>query len=268
MHVFSHNDPVALIATKVYLKLHPQAQFNPKQDIVNFLSEIVITPDSETTIIGLSVNPKQLSNIANEPVTWITPFTNNYQQADIPNATIYSGSSQDYNDCLSIVEEQADITLRAQGGQSISQALYQVNSLGANGDPQVLNVIRKISQGKIPAYIDNNYIIQSWGTMPLKKEELLKETKQLNLEGHSILVADTHISYDEAKLLVSSEQEGVLYFDFKLTGRSVVKFVFKDLKTQKDVLDYLEDRQFTDFKTTNTSGYGLMPLCWYNILLD
>lgn len=268
IHIFSHNDPVSLIATKLYLKARPETVFNPKVDIVNFLSEIKLAEGAINVIVGLSVNPKQLYNPAQESVDWITPFTNGTTEADLANGTIYSGTSQDYNDCLSIVEEILEVTLRDKGGQSISQALFQINNLTANGNQQVLDVAIKLAQNKIPAQINDNYVIMSWGTMPVKKEELQKQMKTLTLNGFTVAVTDNHMSYDEAKILTTTDLEGLLYFDFKLTGKSLVKFVFKSNEARDGVLEYLEDHQFTGFKVTNTSGYALLPLSWYNILLD
>lgn len=262
--VYSHNDPIALMATKLYLKINPDVVFNPKNNIVRFLSEIPINPETNTVIIGLSVNYEQLSNENLGLVVWITPYTNGNQPKS--NNIIHQGSSQYYNDSLSIVEELTNTTLRLRSGTSVSDILMKVNTLEATPGIDNLDLLNKLDHNKIPASIDDNYVIQSWGSFPLDEDTLRLSTQPLTLNGVNVIVADSSISYDEAKTLVGA-QDGLLYLDFSLKGKSVVKLVFKNESDIEDVIEYLKQHDFYGFKVTGTTGYGLLPLSWLDILL-
>ena len=262
--LYSHDDPVSLMATKLYLKVKPETKFNSKKNIVKFLSEIPIKMDTQTIIIGLSVNYSQLSNDTNEQVCWITPYDN----GNLPNEnnSIISGSSKYYNDTLSIVEEIADVTLRLRSGASISDILMKINTLEATPGVDTLFLLNALDHNKIPALIDDNYVVQRWGSLPVNIKDILHSTQTLNLKGVNVLVADNSISYDEAKSLVG-DSDGIVYLDFKLKGNSLVKFVFKREEDLWLVVNYLREHDFDKFKVTGTSGYGVLPLSWLNIIL-
>lgn len=262
--LYSHDDPVSLMATKLYLKAKPETKFNPKKNIVKFLSEIPIEMNTKTIIIGLSVNYSQLSNDTNEVVNWITPYTNGNKQGG--NNVIFSGSSQYYNDSLSIVEELIDKTLRLRSGASISDILMKINTLEATPSVDTLFLLNALDHNKIPALIDDNYVVQGWGSLPVNIKDILRSTQTLNLKGVNVLVADNSISYDEAKSLVG-DSDGIVYLDFKLKGNSLVKLVFKREEDLWLVVNYLREHDFDKFKVTGTSGYGVLPLSWLNIIL-
>lgn len=263
--VYSSNDPVALMATKLLLKEHPDYAFDPKKNIIRFLSEMQIDLDVKTIVVGLSVNYKQIPNENGEIIEWITPFTNGNEPNS--NNIIHKGSSQYYNDSLSIVEELTNTTLRLKSGRSVSEILMRVNTLtGTPESSDTMFLLNKLDHNKIPASIDDNYVIQSWGSFPLDEDTLRLSTQPLTLNGVNVIVADSSISYDEAKTLVGA-QDGLLYLDFSLKGKSVVKLVFKNESDIEDVIEYLKQHDFYGFKVTGTTGYGLLPLSWLDILL-
>lgn len=265
--IHAHRDPVSLMTATLIISVNNNYHFS-LDNIHDYVSDVYFKPDTITFLIGFSVRPDLLKNPNEEAVVWITPFTNGNEATNI-----LSGKDPVYNDCLSITEDMLGVTLLTPTGESVSKILKQVNTLEANLDKDTLGLTSKLKEFKVPAKIkqvaDNFAKIITWGSLPVEPKRELKKAQGYFLNGLSILIADSSISNNEAKVLASSSNyDGLLYCDFRLKGKSLITFTCKQEGDIPALIEYLKQHNVINIKNTGKSGYGLIPLNWLDILTE
>ena len=267
--IYAHYDAVSIMSAQLMSKV--KAGEFKYANVANYLSEVIVS--QPTILVGFGVDFQQLRNVENWHVIWVTPYTNGYTSDDAN--TIYTGVENSvYTDTLDITERITHKQLLYYNQWSISDMLMRINTLDVPEDSTYEYMM-------LAKYIDNMYVpstIKDWSVTkwePLSNFSMYpfkfmkKYTKHFTVAGVPVLLADSrYVDYQTAKTQVTDKEAGILYFEFALTGNSIIKFTFKDEQAMNTVVHFLQQQQFTSFKVTGTTGYGVLPLALTNILSD
>lgn len=284
IYIWSKNDAVSYMSAVLLREgLKNAGQEVAPISIEQYLGNIALPTknisDATIYLVGYSYRQNQLNNVLNLAVIWITPYGS---QNSLANETMVTNTEPEFKSTLDLVRLHLKrifglnfdlyITMKSNHKTYAVARLYDtLNQLSFSDSDQdtklaLAGLVTILDKGLAP---DELVTLSSHTTSEQKPQGILVQTWKANPAllidtsiGESLLVKDNWFtvvtsrdaSYEKAKLYVKNNTLGLLYFDFKTTGSSVLKFMVKD-KQQLPLAKFKEHLLHCGFDKVIGSDY-------------